>query len=136
MAACLSSGEGLIAEICDKKNSNKDEEKEEGTEEGMSHGLYYGTEGDKRLLVDEREFFQALAVMKREGNTLSRVIRNAWDAPEYITSMVRNNKQGVTRPMISIVGHITADELVRMLDLVSMANGYANRFNFCLCPPF
>jgi Protein of unknown function (DUF3987) len=50
--------------------------------------------------------------------------------PEYMTSMVKRNKQGVTKPMISIVGHITADELVRMLDLVSMANGYANRFNF------
>ena len=35
---------------------------------------------DKRLLVQEGELSQALKVMKREGNTLSPVLRNAWDA--------------------------------------------------------
>ena len=34
---------------------------------------------DKRLLLDEREFYSALEVMKREGNILSRIVRDAWD---------------------------------------------------------
>ena len=39
---------------------------------------------DKRLLLDEREFFQALTVMKRDGNTVSRMVRDAWDGRPLI----------------------------------------------------
>ena len=34
---------------------------------------------DKRLLVVESEFSGALRAMQREGNLLSRVLRDAWD---------------------------------------------------------
>jgi len=35
---------------------------------------------DKRLLVAESEFANVLKVMTREGNTLSPVLRGAWDS--------------------------------------------------------
>lgn len=85
---------------------------------------------DKRLLLDEREFFQALAVMRREGNILSRIIRDAWDCREIIATLTKNSPIRATRPFISIIGHITGHELLQMLDRTSMANGYANRFLF------
>jgi hypothetical protein len=83
---------------------------------------------DKRLLLDEREFAQALTVMKREGNTVSRIVRDAWDCREVLTNLVKHSKETATDAMISIVGHITPQELTRMLDETSMFNGYANRF--------
>jgi hypothetical protein len=72
-----------------------------------------------------------LTVSKRDGNTLSDVIRNAWDGREYIAAMTKNNKAAVTNAHISIAGHITEDELRLMVDVVSMANGWCNRFLFC-----
>jgi hypothetical protein len=44
--------------------------------------------------------------------------------------MVKNDPNIATDAHISIVGHITDDELLRELDRASMANGFANRFLF------
>jgi hypothetical protein len=86
--------------------------------------------GDKRLLLDEREFFQLLSVMTRAGNTISPILRDAWDGRDHIGSLTKNSPAVVTAPLISIIGHITMDELVRQLDQTSFANGFANRFLF------
>ena len=40
---------------------------------------------DKRLLVFEGEFAQVLRVMRRDGNTLSGILRNAWDGRPWGT---------------------------------------------------
>jgi hypothetical protein len=84
---------------------------------------------DKRLYIIETEFSAALAVMRREGNILSRIIRDAWDRGDLAT-LTKNSPAKATGAHLSIVGHITADELLRDLDRTSMANGYANRFLF------
>ena len=57
-----------------------------GVEELIDAGI-----SDKRLLLDEREFFQALAVLKREGSILSRVIRDAWDCCEKLATMTKHS---------------------------------------------
>jgi hypothetical protein len=67
--------------------------------------------------------------MKRDGNTLSPVVRDAWDRGD-LASLTKNSPARATGAHISIIGHITADELRRDLDEVSMANGCANRFLF------
>jgi hypothetical protein len=114
----MSSGEGLIYPVRDPiiKVNKK------GEDEVVDAGV-----DDKRLLLDEREFFQALAVLKREGNTLSRIVRDAWDCREMIGSLTKHSPTRATRPFISIMGHITPHELRQTLDHTSMANGYANR---------
>jgi Protein of unknown function (DUF3987) len=116
----MSSGEGVISAVRDPVYAMR-----KGTEELIDAGV-----SDKRLLLDEREFFQALAVLKRDGNILSRVIRDAWDCCEKLATLTKHSPTRATRPFISIVGHITADELRQALDHTSMANGYANRFLF------
>ena len=116
----LSSGEGLIWVIRDEVT----ETDKEGNEFIKVQGVV-----DKRLFLDEREFFQALTVMKREGNTVSRIVRDAWDS-RPLASLTKNSPARVMEPHISISAHITEDELRRTLDLTSMANGYANRFLF------
>jgi DNA polymerase I-like protein with 3'-5' exonuclease and polymerase domains len=116
----MSSGEGVIAAVRDEVRAMR-----KGVEEVIDPGVE-----DKRLLLDEREFFQALAVLKREGNILSRVIRDAWDCRYLLATMTKNSPTRATKPFISVIGHITADELRQTLDHTSMANGYANRFLF------
>jgi len=81
----------------------------------------------ENLLVIESEFANVLKVMTREGNTLSPVIRSAWDCGDLKT-MVKNSPAKATGAHISIVGHITRDELRRLLTQTESANGFANRF--------
>src|SRR5262249_57908552 len=63
--AGMSSGEGVISHVRDEVYAMR-----KGELELVDPGVT-----DKRLLLQEHEFFQVLTVMKREGNTLSRVIR-------------------------------------------------------------
>ena len=65
--------------------------------------------------------------MARDGNTLSAVIRNAWDG-KNLKTMTKNSPAKASTPHISIIGHITKDELKRYLDNTECGNGFANRF--------
>lgn len=125
----LSSGEGLVWQVRDpivktvavKENGKPTGEYREDTEDpGVA---------DKRLLVVESEFSQALKVMKREGNTLSPAIRNLWDRGEQ-GSLTKNSPAKTTGAHVSIVGHIVRDELRREMTGTELANGFANRFLF------
>jgi hypothetical protein len=80
-------------------------------------------------MIVEPEFAGALTVMRREGNILSRVIRDAWDRGDLAT-LTKHSPARATGAHVSIIGHITADELRQSLDQTSMSNGYANRFLF------
>ncbi len=109
----LSSGEGLIWHV---RNSNPDT----------------GDLGaaDKRLLVFESEFAFPLKTMRRRGNTLSEVVRDAWDGLRTLSTLTKTSPARATDPHISIVGHITVDELRQKLNAIELANGFANRFLF------
>jgi Protein of unknown function (DUF3987)/CHC2 zinc finger/Toprim-like len=123
----LSSGEGLIWEVRDPIEETRPiREKGRHTGEYETFIANHG-EDDKRLLVIEAEFANVLKVMAREGNTLSPVIRCAWDSGDLRT-MVKNSPAKATKAHISIVGHITRDELRRLLTQTESANGFANRF--------
>ena len=86
---------------------------------------------DKRLLVIEEEFAKACAVMERQGNTLSVVVRDAWDG-NPLEVLTKQEPAKATNTHISIVGHITENELRQRLTETSMTNGFANRFIFVL----
>lgn len=112
----LSSGEGLIWAVRDPSIK-----KDEVIDEGVS---------DKRLFVLEAEFASTLRVLEREGNTLSTVIRQAWDGKK-LTSLTKNSPGKATGAHVSIVGHITRDELLRYLGATEATNGFGNRFLWC-----
>jgi hypothetical protein len=107
----LSTGEGLIAAVRDV----------DGDDEGEAP--------DKRRLVMEPEFARVLAVAAREGNTLSAVLRSAWDDGR-LRVLTRKDPLQATGAHISIVGHITTEELARRLADTEVANGFANRLLF------
>jgi hypothetical protein len=99
----LSSGEGLI-------NAFQDDE----------------CHGDKRLLVVEEEFANVLRVAQRDGNTLSGVLRQAWDR-DRLSTMTRNNALHAEGAHLSVIGHITKYELGTAMRDTDRANGLANR---------
>jgi uncharacterized protein DUF3854 len=122
----LVSGEGLVYHVRDPR-----EEVAPIKENGrvVAHETVMVDSGieDKRLLVFEDEFSNALKVMKREGNTLSPVIRSAWDRGD-LSTLAKNSPTFSTGAHVSIIGHITRMELVRHLDETECANGFGNRF--------
>ena len=120
MRGGLSSGEGLIHCVRDPTWGMR-----KGVEELIDPGVE-----DKRFLALEPEFSKSLAVMKREGNTLSQVIRDAWDGRDRLETLTKHSPTKATGACISIVGHITLRELRSKLDETAMANGFANRFLF------
>ena len=81
---------------------------------------------DKRLLVYEPEFANVLKQTERQGNTLSAILRNAWDGRD-LRSMTKNSPARATGAHVSLIGHITADELRRYLTQTETANGFGNR---------
>ncbi len=124
----LSSGEGLIWEVRDPI------EKEEPIREkkrivGYQTVIVDRGVSDKRLLVLEPEFASTLKVMTREGNTLSAVVRQAWD-DGMLRALTKNSPAKSTDAHIAIIGHVTRDELRRELTQTDAANGFANRFLF------
>ena len=122
----LSSGEGLIWAVRDKIEKREPIDKKK---------LFLGYQNieidagvsDKRLLVVEAEFASPLRIIGREGNTLSALMRQAWDTGTLET-LTKNSPAKATNAHISIVGHITRDELCRYLDKTETANGFGNRF--------
>jgi hypothetical protein len=119
----LSSGEGLINEV-------RDELKKWNGQAGAWETIDPGV-SDKRLMVTEPEFAGVLVVADRHGNTLSSVIRKAWDGGK-LSTMTRGSPLCATGSHISIVGHITVEELRARLTRTDTANGFANRFLFLL----
>jgi hypothetical protein len=126
MLSGLSSGEGLIWAVRDEI------EKQEGIREKgriVRYETVIADPGvqDKRLLITEAEFSSPLRVAARDGNTLSATIRDAWDTGSLGT-LTKNSPARTTGAHISVIGHVTREELLRHLNSTEMANGFANRF--------
>jgi hypothetical protein len=127
IASGLSSGEGLINAVRDEDRQEKPI-KAGGKSTGIMEVVVTDAGvSDKRSLVFEGEFASVLRVQGREGNTLSAVIRQAWDTGN-LRSLVKNAPIRATDAHISIIGHITRGELERCLDDTEAVNGYVNRF--------
>ncbi len=126
----LSSGEGLIWAVRDPiEKIEPIKEKIDGRLQVVDYQTVMTDPGvaDKRLLVVEQEFAAALKVAGREGSTLSPVLREAWDGSD-LRILTKNSPAVATAPHVSVIGHITKDELLRQLDSTEAANGFANRF--------
>jgi hypothetical protein len=110
----LSSGEGVISNVRDRRVGDNGETLDAGA-------------SDKRMFIYESEFASSLQVMKREGNILSPIIRNAWDG-RPLQLLVKNNPMKASGTHISVLADITADELQLTLAMADQYNGFANRF--------
>lgn len=113
----LSSGEGLVYNVRDR------------TEQVDGKGNVKIDEGvaDKRLFIYQGEYASVLKVSIRPGNSLTATVRDAWDTGS-LSTLTKNNPTVATNAHISILGHITREELVRYLNESDAGNGFANRF--------
>ena len=102
----LASGEGLIARLKDRDE---------------------GEPVEKRVLVTEPEFARTLAAGSRDGSILGAIIRDAWDSGR-LQNLTRKEPLIAKGCHVSIIGHITADELRAKLSSTDIANGFFNRF--------
>jgi hypothetical protein len=125
----LSSGEGLIMCVHD--------EIRERVRVGKGANIKYievvkdpGI-ADRRAMIIETEFGGTLIAMGREGNLLSRVMREFWDCKETVATKTKTPTKA-TAAHVSILGHITRDELCRRLDSELFTNGFVNRFLLAL----
>jgi len=109
------SGEGLIYNVRDAS----DEEDKDGK-------LIDAGVADKRLLILEGEFGAVLQAMLRQGNTLSSILRNAWDDGN-LEPLTKTNRIKATGAHIVMLGHITQDELLAKLPADAIYNGLVNR---------
>jgi hypothetical protein len=114
----FSSGEGIVHRIRDKvEEFDKKNQEMVVTDPGTD---------DKRLFVLDEEFAGVLSVMKRDGNTLSMVIRQLFDSGN-IEPLTKSSKQKVTNGHVGWVGHITLTELNAKMEDTEALNGFANR---------
>jgi hypothetical protein len=129
--AGLSSGEGLIWAVRDE--IEKHEPIRDSRKKVTSYQTLIADKGvaDKRLLVIEPEFASVLRVAGRDGNTLSSVYRQAWDSG-LLRVLNKNTPAKATGAHISIIGHITREELLMELSNNDKVNGFGNR-NLWLC---
>lgn len=123
----LSSGEGLTWAVRDpvwKRVRQKDGSyEEEEVDSGVS---------DKRLLLLEPEFASIFSVMARQGNNLSPAIKQGWDSGNLNSgNLVKNNPSRATAAHITLIGHISRYELLRVLNENEFASGFINRFLWC-----
>lgn len=126
IASGLVSGEGIVWAVRDpiiESKPIKDKGKIVGYEEIVSDpGI-----DDKRLLVIESEFASVLRAGRRETSTLSPTLRSAWDSGDLRT-LAKNSPARSTGAHISLIGHVTEEELRRTMPEVEGFSGFANRF--------
>jgi len=126
----LSSGEGVIYHVRDAR-SERQVVREKGRvvdyqEVTVDHG-----EDDKRLLAFEPELASVFKRMAGDTNSLSAVLRAAWDDHPLGTT-TKNSPLRATGAHVSLIGHVTAEELRLGLTEVERANGFGNRWLYLL----
>lgn len=123
----LSSGEGLVWAVRDPINRNEPV-RQRGAVTAYHEVCADPGIDDKRLMLYEAEFASVLGVMTRQGNTLSPILRSAWDGVTTLRTLVKHDPAQATGAHISLVAHITPAELRARLDNTEAANGFLNRF--------
>ncbi|HWI96350.1 MAG TPA: DUF3987 domain-containing protein [Solirubrobacterales bacterium] len=128
----ISSGEGLIHAVRDpveRRRKAKQAERDQADENGYVTDTEDAGEADKRVLAYESEFASVLRVMRRDGSTTGMVIRQAWESGDLRT-LTRNSPLRASETHVSVVGHISQEELRRELLTTDAASGFGNRFLF------
>jgi Bifunctional DNA primase/polymerase, N-terminal len=119
-ASGLSSAEGLIELVRDPSGDDPDDK-------NFDPGAL-----DKRLLVKESEYKSVLIRQRREGNTLSQTLRDAFDGKTLRTLTRKHNSLIATGPHIVVIGHVTPREFRNSLEDSDLAGGSVNRLLICL----
>jgi hypothetical protein len=121
-ASGLASGEGLIHHVRDKRTR----ENKAGEVEVVDEGVV-----DKRVMITESEFKGPLTIMEKPGNTLSVVLRLAWD-DVTLQTLGKHSPEKATGSHITVAAHTNQDELLEHASTSNLGGGIGNRFVFLL----
>ncbi len=124
-ASGLSSGEGVVAAVRDEIRGLVPV-REKGKVVRHEDVVVDSGVTDKRLLVLESELGSVLRRMEREGNSLSALMRQAWDGSDLCT--LTKKPLRATEPHVGLVAQITPAELAMLQSQADTINGWANRF--------
>ena len=119
----LTSGEGLIDRVRDDVYRVM-LDKKTGQPENVL--VEPGVE-DKRLLCEIQELAGTMRAGRSERSTLFQTMREAWDGVDLAT-MSKNSRRTATEPHISVLAHITPEELSRLQTEADIYGGTWNRF--------
>lgn len=114
----LATGEGLIHQVRDCHVYPAQGRSPAHTDPGVE---------DKRLFLAVSEFAGPLAQFKREGSTLSAVLRDAFDG-KVLTIPTKTSFNRATGAHIVCVGSVPETEIAKELRDEDKTNGVANRF--------
>jgi hypothetical protein len=126
IATGLSSAEGLIYAVRDPVMTREPVKEKGRIIDYQDVTTDPGVE-DKRLLVFESEFGSVLKRASREGNALTAVLRQAWDG-SCLRTLTKGSPYKATGAHVSVIAHVTLEELLSLLAEVDIANGFINRF--------
>lgn len=115
----LTSGEGLTAMFTTNNEATAPDSGQQPTEADTGPR-------DLRLMVTEPEWAGVMAKMKREGNSLSAILRAAWEGGDLSTLTV--NARVAPSSHVGILAHITPGEFRSKVSASDMAGGTYNRF--------
>ncbi|MBV8831248.1 MAG: DUF3987 domain-containing protein [Acidobacteriaceae bacterium] len=101
--------------------------------EGLIYAIRDGHSQDKRVLIVEGEFSRVLQNMQRQGNTLSGTLRDVYDNGRAGV-MTKNHPVTASDAHVSVVGHITREEVTRVMNRNECWNGFGNRFLWIFVP--
>jgi hypothetical protein len=129
----LTSGEGLaqLFAINDDPENDQDGAGEPENRKGPGAGRLPPTTGglppgDVRLLVFEPEWAAVMARMRREGSSLSAMLRAAWEGGDLSTMNVQ--ARHAPESHVGLLAHITPKEFAAKVSAADMAGGTYNRF--------
>ncbi len=125
--AGIASGEAIVHHVRDSVERKK--RTRDGVGATRETAEIEPGEDDKRLFLLEEEFSRVLRLAKRPGSTLSATIREAWDSDVLMTTS-KSAPQRATGAHVTVVGHITPEELRVELSSTQISGGLANRFLF------
>jgi hypothetical protein len=77
------------------------------------------------VLLIESEYANVLSVRNRRGSILTGVLRQAWDSGDLFSTTKRPVR--ATGAHVGLCAHITADELLRLVDGGDARSGFLNR---------
>lgn len=117
----VGSGQGLLAKITDPVYT--------ADKNGKQVPTILGSD-DKRVLYLEEEL-EALFNKMSTREEVEKMITKAWDSGIMETT-TKHESMRCTTPHVSIIGHITGDELYERLDRRLVDNGYSNRWLYVL----
>jgi Protein of unknown function (DUF3987) len=112
------SGEALVDAVRDPRIETDKEGKEVVLDAGSD---------DRRALIWEDEFGHVLAVVSREGSTLSPLLRSAWDGTR-LENRTKGQTLTATNAHVSVIAGITPEELLRRVPELAIGDGFLNRF--------